>query len=214
MTIVGIDLSGPSNSADTALFAFGQYGSGLRLQRSIIGANDVDIFDLVAGLAGQSEVAVGIDAPLSYNIGGGDRPSDADLRRRAVAAGLHPGSVMVPTMTRMVYLTLRGVSVARSLLSIPTARLSIVEVHPGATMALRRAPIDAVRTYKKEKESRRRLLDWLGEQGLYLDATAEDPSDHYVAACAAALATWKWVEGESVWCYAAEPPFHPFAYAC
>jgi predicted nuclease with RNAse H fold len=214
MYIVGIDLSGPSNWADTALLAFDRRESGLQLQHSIVGATDVAIFDLVAELAGHSEVAVGIDAPLSYNIGGGDRPSDADLRRHTIAAGLHPGSVMAPTMVRMVYLTLRGMSVARSLLSIPTTTVHIVEVHPGAAMALRGAPIDAVRTYKKEKEARRRLLDWLEEQGLHLDTTAEDPSDHYVAACAAALATWKWYEGESVWSYTASAPFHPFDYAC
>jgi len=78
----------------------------------------------------------------------------------------------------------------------------------------RGAPIDAVRTFKDNEQSRRRLLGWLEGQGLHLDATAEDPSDHYVAASAAALATWKWYEGESVWCYAASAPFHPFDYAC
>jgi predicted nuclease with RNAse H fold len=214
MYIVGIDLSGPSNPADTALVVFERYESGLRLQRSIIGANDADIFDLVEGLVAGSEVAVGIDAPLSYNIGGGDRPSDADLRRHTIAAGLHPGSVMVPTMVRMVYLTLRGLSVARSLLSIPTTGVHIVEVHPGAAMALRGAPIDAVRTFKENELSRRRLLEWLEQQELHSVATAEDPGDHYVAACAAALATWKWCEGESVWSYDASAPFHPFDYAC
>jgi predicted nuclease with RNAse H fold len=215
MHIVGIDLSGPSNWADTALLAFDRYESGLRLQQEpIIGATDVMIYNLVAELADRSQVAVGIDAPLSYNIGGGDRPSDADLRRHTIAAGLHPGSVMVPTLTRMVYLTLRGMSVARSLLFIPATAVHIVEVHPGAAMALRGAPVDAVRTFKDSEESRRRLLDWLEEQGLDCIATEGDPSDHYVAACAAALAAWKWYEGESVWCYAASAPFHPFDYAC
>ena len=213
MIIIGIDLSGPSNAADTALVSFECQESVLKLTQSVQGASDADIFHLVSERAKESGVTVGLDAPLSYNDGGKDRPSDSELRSRIVAAGLRSGSVMTPTMNRMAYLTLRGISVAHQLLTIPS-RPSIVEVHPGAVMALRGAPIDAVRSFKKSPEARMQLLNWLEQQGLQSVVQDEFPTDHYVAACAAALATWKWSLQESVWLHSADPPAHPFDFAC
>jgi predicted nuclease with RNAse H fold len=214
MHVVGIDLSGPSNTVDTVIVAFDRHNSGLELQHSITGGTDSAILGLVAELAAHSNVAVGIDAPLSYNLGGGDRPADAELRRHIIDAGMPSGAVMAPTLNRMVYLTLRGLSVARLLLSIRSTSVSVVEVHPGAAMALRNAPIEAVRTFKDSGKSRWELLNWLQVQGLHHVATSEDPSDHYVAACGAALAAGKWQEGRPVWSYAANAPFHPFDFAC
>jgi hypothetical protein len=39
----------------------------------------------------RDQIAVGLDAPLSYNPGGGDRPADACLRKAVVGAGLRQG---------------------------------------------------------------------------------------------------------------------------
>jgi len=157
-------------------------------------------------------VWVGIDAPLSYNPGGGLRPADRFLKQRTIAAGLHPGSVMPPTFNRMVYLTLRGISVARNLLSIPNWTGGIVEVHPGASFALRGAPIEWVRGYKSEMSARLELLSWLNGHGMSR-LSQDDPSDHYVASCAAALAAWKWKEGSSTWVEKAVHPEHPFDFS-
>ena len=209
MFIVGIDLSGPSNTADTSLVVFRANGERLKLQQSLPGAGDGAIYDIVADLCSQDAVAIGIDAPLSYNPGGGDRPCDSDLR--CIQAGMRPGSVMAPIMTRMAYLTLRGIYVARSLRLIQEAPPRIVEVHPGATMALRGAPIYAVKTFKQDAESRQNLLQWLAQQGLGAIANTT-PSDHDVAACAAALTAWKWCTEETVWLHRATPPFHAFDY--
>jgi predicted nuclease with RNAse H fold len=116
-------------------------------------------------------------------------------------------------MTRMAYLTLRGISVARALGTID-ADLSIVEVHPGAAMAARGAPVEDVRALKGDADARARLLDWLGTQGLDdLDALTL-PTDHDVAAAAAALAAWRWRLGEATFCHRADPPLHPFDVAC
>lgn len=104
--IIGIDLSGPSNTADTVCTLFEQEGKALRLISCMQGATDGDIVKLVAGLKNAEVCRVGLDAPLSYNRGGGDRPADKELRGRLVKAGLPPGSVMAPTMTRMACLTL------------------------------------------------------------------------------------------------------------
>ena len=107
MIIIGIDLSGPSNSADTALVSFECRESVLALTQNVQGASDADIFHLVSERTKESGVTVGLDAPLSYNDGGKDRPSDSELRSRIVAAGMRSGSVMTPTMNRMAYLCRR-----------------------------------------------------------------------------------------------------------
>lgn len=215
MYIAGIDLSGPGNVKDTVLTVFKAKDDELYLHRTIEGAGDAAILDCITGFVNESEVVTGIDAPLSYNISGGDRPSDSFLRKIITEVGLHHGSIMVPTMTRMVYLTLRGISLARLLQSIQTGfPLSLVEVHPGAAMALRDAPIEVVRGFKHDLQARIVLLKWLDQQGLRNIDTNKNPSDHYVAACAAALAAWKWRSKEPKWLHEAKPPFHPFDFAC
>jgi len=211
--IVGIDLSGPSNVADTYLVMFSTSRKGLRLESELAGADDTAILQFFREQeGGGGETAVGIDAPLSYKPGGGDRPGDSELRKRLIACGMHPGSVMTPTMTRMAYLTLRGIALARGLAAI-APKLRIVEVHPGATLALRDAPIKHVRQMSRSPASRRVLLQWLGKQGLRGLKRARRPS-HYVAACAAALAAWDWARGDSRWIKKAEPPLHPFDFGC
>ena len=214
MVIVGIDLSGPSNFTDAALVAFAAEGLHLNYLESVCGADDQRLFDVVSTFSDGDGAIVGIDAPLSYNPGGGDRPGDRVLRGLVIDAGLEPGSVMPPTMTRMAYLTLRGVCVARALERIGPTRPRVVEVHPGASLALHGAPIAAVRTFKREVEARHHLLKWFMAQGLVAIPTADDPTAHFVAACACAMAAWKWASNGSLWCHRAAPPLHPYDFAC
>lgn len=214
MYIVGIDLSGPSNSSDTALTAFNATaGEYLTIQGSLLGADDSQILSFIHSLQPRRNIVIGIDAPLSYNIGGGDRPADKALREEIKLAGLKPGTVMTPTMTRMVYLTLRGISLARALI-LTDDKINVVEVHPAGAMALRMAPVEDVRSFKKCGKCRWNLLAWLEQQGLIGIADIKEPTDHYVAACASALAAWKWSQEKSAWLQPADPPFHPFDYAC
>ncbi|HEU0293053.1 MAG TPA: DUF429 domain-containing protein [Anaerolineales bacterium] len=157
-------------------------------------------------------------APLSYNSKGGDRPSDSELRRFVRSQGGCAG-IMPPTMVRIVYLTLRGVQLTRFLeLLRPHYDLAIVEVHPGACMILRGADAGDVRQFKTEPFARGRLLDWLETRGLKgicrSYSVGETVTDHYVAACAAALGAWQWSLGKSVWCFACDPPHHPYDFAC
>ena len=122
---------------------------------------------------------------------------------------------MPPTMIRMVYLTLRGIVLARMLETLrPDFDLRIVEVHPGAGMLLRGAPSKVVSALKRDKAARTQLLQWLEAQGLKGISRAGNVPDHYVAACAAALGAWQWSLGKSVWLYSAKPPDHPYDFAC
>ncbi len=121
---------------------------------------------------------------------------------------------MTPTMTRMAYLTLRGVCVARLLEGVRPSPPRIVEVHPGAALVLRDAPVDDVREMKRSPAARERLLAWLEGRGLRGASRGREATDHVVAACAAALAAWDWVSDRSAWLRRARPPLHPYDFAC
>lgn len=214
MKVVGIDLSGPRNFADTCLVSFEKRGDEIHLVDVREGADDDQLLQAISSLGTTDLINIGIDAPLSYNPKGGDRASDKELRRLVHEKGGHVG-IMPPTMTRMVYLTLRGVTLARLLESFkPQYDLGIVEVHPGACMALRGANSADVKNFKGDMAACIRLLHWLDAQGLKGLLQNNTTSDHYVAACAAALGTWKWALGKVIWRYSANPPYHLYDFAC
>jgi uncharacterized protein len=212
--IFGMDLSGPSNTGESTLVSFEARNNSLQMTKAIEGITDPSIYDAIAANTANVKAVVGIDAPLSYNPGGGDRESDRDLRKQLIAKGMPSGSVMPPTLTKMAYLTLRGISVCRFLESHPNKKICIVEVHPSGSMALRGAPVKAIKKMKSSTKAKQTLLQWLENQGLKGIDLAGSVSDHYVAACAAALAAWKWHHGESVWIFKSEMPFHPYDFVC
>ena len=214
MKILGIDLSGPRNYAETCLVSFEERGEEIHLVDVREGADDDQILEAICSLGQKERIVIGIDAPLSYNPKGGDRPADPELRRIVHDSRGRVG-IMPPTMMRMVYLTLRGVGLTRLLESLkPQYDLGIVEVHPGACMILRGANADDVRAFKREQPARGRLLDWLESKGLKGICGTEAVSDHYVAACAAALAARQSGLGKSVWCFTSNPPYHPYDFVC
>ena len=90
--IFGIDLSGPSNTKESALVSFELRNNSLQMKTVIQGVTDLSIYGAIAENSANVKVIVGIDAPLSYNPGGGDRKSDKDLRKHIVAKGMPPGS--------------------------------------------------------------------------------------------------------------------------
>lgn len=212
VSIVGIDLSGPSNVRGSCAVVLACTEDSAVFAEELAVAGDVAILELVTRLARAARVVVGLDAPLSYEPGGGLRLRDRSLRERIVASGMRHGSVMPPTFNRMAYLTLRGLGVSRLLATLDPVRVQVLEVHPGAAFCLRGAPLESVRSFKKRAEHRPPLLDWLATQGVRSLPDA-DPSDHFVAACGAALAAWDWSRGRSVWLAPPEPPFHPFPFA-
>ena len=215
MIIIGIDLSGPSNHEETCISWFLDNRTKLIFQGYISGASDKRIVELISDLADRENLCLGLDAPLSYNDGGGMRPCDRDLQAAIIRIGMHPGSIMAPTLNKMAYLTLRGYGVSRSIrLSETKYKVEIMETHPGATFGLHGAPIDAVREYSRDREKRIEILKWLLKNGLL--GLPEDiaESSHLVASCGCALAVWKWLRNESIWGCRADPPHHPFDFAC
>jgi predicted nuclease with RNAse H fold len=213
MIVLGVDLSGPSNVASTAVVSLNEQREHLEVDKAVMGVGDLELTDLGLDAAAHGDVVIGVDAPLSYNPGGGDRPADAELRTLVIGRGLRPGSVMAPTAMRMVYLTLRGLAVSRAL-SGAGANVRIVEVHPTATLVLRGANAADVQELKRSREARERLLSWLETQGLLGASRLDSSNDHLVAACAGALAAWRWARAGTAWVRRASPPVHPFDFAC
>lgn len=219
MKIIGIDLSGPSNHKDTVLVVFEVEGKQLKLMKYRSHMSDEDILKEISAQSETDEVVIGMDAPLSYEDGGGDRESDRSLRRFIVEIGMKPGSIMAPTYNRMVYLTLRGTKLSREIENqVSRHPISIVEVHPGAVIGSRLSAAEKnhVLTYKQSTEVRKLLLGWFERQQLIgIPETAAEQS-HVIDACAAALGAWHW--GDSAytpkWMYAAKPPLHPYDFCC
>ncbi|MEO6195198.1 MAG: DUF429 domain-containing protein [Thermoanaerobaculia bacterium] len=207
---VGLDLSGPVNSVGTGVAVF----RDLEFQEYDCDGSDASILALLRRLTPSYSVAIGMDAPLSYPTAGGFRERDHSLRAALRQAEINPNSVIPPLAPRMVYLTLRGVAVSRLLQSEFNDSISIVEVHPTACLGLRGAPIDDVLNFKRHAGARSNLLNWFREQGMRGLEQKAGCTDHFIAACSAALATWKWAHGKHVWQVAAEPPFHPYGFVC
>lgn len=207
--IVGMDLSGPTNRFDTAVVIAEEDQDRLHVRALHEGCDDVTLYALLGALDSGPLIA-GIDAPLSYQPGGGDRVADRALRDVARAAGLPAGTVMTPTMTRMAYLTLRGLAVAR-LIAILRPDATIVEVHPATAFALRGAPVADLIAMKRSRAARVRLAAWAVEYGCVVDPRKIVARDHRIAALGAAIAAWDAARGRSRWEHPAAPPLHPFA---
>ncbi|MGI8313542.1 DUF429 domain-containing protein [Halobacillus mangrovi] len=219
MKIIGIDLSGPSNYKDTVIAILKENKLQLNLEHLQEGASDEEIFSIIKKEIDNGPIYIGIDAPLSYQDGGGDRPHDRSLRAYAKSLGMKPGSIMPPTLTRMVYLTMRGVHLAHMLRSHFGDQVSIVEVHPGVALTSR-LPEDKraiAFSYKKEIESRVQAIEWLTSQMLNnSETTINETSTHTTDAVLAGIAAWHVAckQKSPTWYREAEPPHHPFPFSC
>jgi len=213
--VVGIDLSGPANSQETALVWGSVQGASWQYTGHKLDVDDETILSVVQEQCSRRPTIVGIDAPLSYESGGGMRQRDRELQARLTEAGMHPGSVMAPTMTRMSYLTLRGLAVSRLLAGVDGKHpVSVVEVHPGGAFVLHGAVVHSVRDMKGDPKARSDLRHWLETQRMHRLPFDVSLDDHVLAAAGCALAAWRWSDGQSAWRHAAEPPHHPFDFAC
>jgi uncharacterized protein len=219
MRVIGIDLSGPSNHKDTVMAVFELLNGVLKFVELKRNIGDLEILEEIHAHSQIDEVVIGLDAPLSYQDGGGDRFGDKSLRQYIVSLGMKSGSIMPPTFNRMVYLTLRGIKLTREIENLTSKNpISIVEVHPGAVIGSRISPLDLeyVLRYKQEMSSRSFIKNWLGEQRITKLPSNIDEESHMIDACAAALGAWHWKDPlyEPKWLLPANPPLHPYDYCC
>ena len=220
MKVIGIDLSGPANHKDTVMTVFQLKNDQLILEDIIVHASDEMIISAIKSAASEVDVVIGIDAPLSYQDGGGDRPQDKSIRQFIKGYGLSGSSIMPPTLTRMVYLTLRGMSLTRRIMAMNLLeKIRLVEVHPGAAIGTRIGGLDGLKHalhYKKEVESRKAIFEWfqtIGFRGLPDEIFL---SSHQIDACAAALAAWHWADPtkQPLWHWKTISAEHPFEFCC
>ncbi|MDE5415074.1 DUF429 domain-containing protein [Alkalihalobacterium chitinilyticum] len=219
MIVIGIDLSGPSNHKDTVLTVFETQGAQLTFCKLIRNVSDLMILNEVKQQSDSDQIVVGIDAPLSYQDGGGDRESDRQLRKFIISLGMKSGSIMAPTFNRMVYLSLRGIKLSREIERLQTTnRISIVEVHPGAVIGARLPQIEIERTltYKQNIEERRYLKAWFYKQGILGLPNHIEEESHMIDSVAAALGAWHWRDPafQPQWIYPANEPLHPYDFCC
>ncbi|WP_338453126.1 DUF429 domain-containing protein [Niallia oryzisoli] len=218
MIVIGIDLSGPANHKDTAMAVFQTIGDELVLLDMLVDVDDEKILSTIHSFTAQ-DIILGIDAPLSYQDGGGDRPQDKCLRHFVKEFGLSGSSIMPPTLTKMVYLTLRGVSLTRRIMNMTAAeKIRIIEVHPGAAIGTRIEPekLSHVRHYKKDIQSRYVIFDWFKSVGLKNLSKDITETSHQMDACAAALAAWHWGDPakKPIWHWEQITSAHPFEICC
>ncbi|MBE4906477.1 DUF429 domain-containing protein [Bacillus luteolus] len=219
MRVIGIDLSGPSNHKDTVLTVFEQKQNELQFVKWMSNISDQEILTEIYEQSQLDEVVIGIDAPLSYEDGGGDRKGDRELRKFIVSLGMKPGSIMPPTLNRMVYLTLRGIKLSREIENLNVKYpISIVEVHPGAVIGSRlsKQDIEVALTYKQVRSARSFIRTWFTEQKLTQIPIEIEEESHSIDACAAALGAWHWKDPKykPKWIFKAQPPLHPYDYCC
>lgn len=113
MHLVGIALTGPGDPRRTALVEFRAHDEALEVAGRLLRASDPDIRAHVRGLADRAPAAVGLDAPLSYDLERGRRPCDEALDRDLREAGFDAGAPPALTDAAAARRTLRGFGVAR-----------------------------------------------------------------------------------------------------
>lgn len=209
---IGIDLSGPANIKDTALtLAFGDE-ERLTVTAVMEHCSDMEIYNLIGELVSEKPL-IAIDAPLSYNQGGGFRPGEKALTTYLREKQLFRPGIMAPTMTKMVYLTLRGISLAH-MLKENFDTVQIFENHPGSTLLLNGFDAHLVKQFKKEAGPRTAIIEGLSSRGMAFPNTEVGFSDHQLASCAACFCAWLFARGAAKWVHPAEHPFHPFPIVC
>ncbi|MBM7662824.1 putative nuclease with RNAse H fold [Bacillus mesophilus] len=219
MRVIGIDLSGPSNHKDTVLTVFEEREHTLQFIKWKSNISDQDILTEIYEQSQLDEVVIGMDAPLSYEDGGGDRQGDRELRKFIVSLGMRSGSIMPPTLNRMVYLTLRGIKLSREIEGIKSKfPISIVEVHPGAVIGSRlpKKDLEYALKYKQDQSARGFIRAWLNEQKLTHIPIEIEEESHSIDACAAVLGAWHWKNPlyQPKWILPAQFPLHPYDYCC
>ena len=186
---VGIDLAGPANFADTCMAIEWQGQFNIHC-----GCSDTDILEILAPYLGKTPVFIALDAPLTYQEGGGYRDVDRALRHHLNQQGFAKIGVMAPTMTKMVYLTLRGLRLKERFSAIP--QTTFFETHPGAALVLSGANYDTVCNIKASPQALATITDFLKQ---YLAFAHPITQDHQAMAIAAMLSAKRAALGESLW---------------
>jgi len=211
----GIDLSGPVNIIDTVIswFKYDHSKEKLNLIDYKIGADDNFIFNIVKDLSINNDLFLAIDAPLSYNMNGGDRESDKSLREFLKKKKLKTSSVMTPTMTRMSYLTLRGISITRILETLKK-KPNVIEVHPFVSLLINGANKEDIKNVKKNEKAKQNILNFLKKRQISKLPVIVSKNDHFISSVIAAQIAFFYSRNQYQWRSKRKFPFHPYDFVC
>lgn len=180
---IGIDLSGPSNAQDTSLCLLSD--SAITLYND---CNDQKIIEILQQLPNDQAVLIAADAPLTYQDGGGFRDIDRALRQHLNQQGFKKIGVMAPTMTRMAYLTLRGLrlkEVCREFVQV-----QLFETHPGAALVCSGMDYELVQKIKTEPQAVHSIYEQLARRLPDAMRLPNIRSDHDLMAFSAMLSAY------------------------
>ena len=211
----GIDLSGPVNIIDTVIswFKYDYSKEKLSLIDYKIGADDNFIFNIVKDLSINNDLFLAIDAPLSYNMNGGDRESDKSLREFLKKKNIKTSSVMTPTMTRMSYLTLRGISITR-ILETFKKKPKIIEVHPVVSLLINGANKEDIKNIKKNEKAKQNIFNFLKKRQISKLPVIVSKNDHFISSVIAAQIAYFYSKNQYQWRSKRKFPFHPYDFVC
>ena len=154
-----------------------------------------------------------IDAPLSYNMNGGDRESDKSLREFLKKKKLKTSSVMTPTMTRMSYLTLRGISITRILETLKK-KPKVIEVHPFVSLLINGANKEDIKNVKKNEKAKQNILNFLKKRKISKLPVIVSKNDHFISSVIAAQIAFFYSRNQYQWRSKRKFPFHPYDFVC
>ena len=211
----GIDLSGPVNIIDTVIswFKYDYSKEKLSLIDYKIGADDNFIFNIVKDLSINNDLFLAIDAPLSYNMNGGDRESDKSLREFLKKKNIKTSSVMTPTMTRMSYLTLRGISITRILETLKK-KPKVIEVHPFVSLLINGANKEDIKNVKKNEKAKQNIFNFLKKRQISNLPVIVSKNDHFISSVIAAQIAYFYSRNQYQWRSKRKFPFHPYDFVC
>ena len=211
----GIDLSGPVNIIDTVIswFKYDRSKEKLNLIDYKIGADDYFIFNIIKDLSINNDLFLAIDAPLSYNMNGGDRESDKSLREFLKKKNIKTSSVMTPTMTRMSYLTLRGISITRILETLKK-KPKVIEVHPFVSLLINGANKEDIKNVKKNEKAKQNILNFLKKRKISKLPVIVSKNDHFISSVIAAQIAFFYSRNQYQWRTKRKFPFHPYDFVC
>lgn len=211
----GIDLSGPVNIIDTVIswFKYDRSKEKLNLIDYKIGADDYFIFNIIKDLSINNDLFLAIDAPLSYNMNGGDRESDKSLREFLKKKNIKTSSVMTPTMTRMSYLTLRGISITRILETLKK-KPKVIEVHPFVSLLINGANKEDIKNVKKNEKAKQNIFNFLKKRQISNLPVIVSKNDHFISSVIAAQIAYFYSRNQYQWRSKRKFPFHPYDFVC
>ncbi|WP_340399427.1 DUF429 domain-containing protein [Paenibacillus sp. FSL H8-0079] len=221
---IGIDLSSGNNIANTSVTVLELTNNNmLKLVSITSGLNDADILDVIDKY--KENCVIGIDSPLSTNGDNKCRESDKKLKDSLAEINkfiqnkqekFKLSSVIPPMSRHMVYLTVRGITLSRSI-SIGYPEAKIVEVHPRAALFLHFYHSIAVdiQNYKEvnNKHAKLNVINCLSQTISGIEATG-NYTDHDIDSIVAAYSAFCWDVGTYAFLFSKTDKFHPYEFSC